>query len=480
MPSIDAVLDLDSTAQAELVRKKQVKPIELVEGTIKRIEKVNPKINSVVIEMYDHAREMAKGPVPSGPFGGAPFLLKNFLAEYAGTRFTESVSVLKDYVSTVDTELVKRYKRSGVITVAKTNIPSMALGVTTEPVMYGPTRNPWDVTRIAGGSSGGAAAAVAAGLAPMAHGNDAGGSIRIPAACCGVYGMKPSRGRNPLGPAFGDLFSGMVAEHVLTRSVRDSAIMLDATHGPDVGDPYQVLPPSRPFAKEVGADPGELRIGFSATTPLGTPMHADNVAAVRDVAKLCADLGHNVEEAMPKYDYEGYWKSFTSMLAGGFAWAVDGLEKRTGKPLKKGDFEPFLWAMLERGRKINAPEYLRYVEDVQRGSREIGQFFKKYDIWLMPTVGTPPPPLGTFKYTEGEDPFELRRRMAHFSPFTYITNGTGQPSVSIPLYWNAQNLPIGLLLAARMGDEATLFRLSGQLEQARPWAGRKPPVWGGE
>lgn len=475
MGKSEDLTSLDATALAELVRKKEVKPIELVEAAIERIERVNPALNAVVTPMYDYAREQALGPMPDGPFAGVPFLLKDFLAECGGVRFTEGTAFLRDYVPDEDSELVKRYKGAGLIIVGKTNTPELAIGITTEPRLFGPTHNPWDTDRTPGGSSGGSGAAVAAGVVPMAHGNDAGGSIRVPASCCGVFGFKPTRARNPLGPHYGDIFTGLAVEHALTRSVRDSAALLDATAGPDLGDPYWAPPPERPFVQEVGAQPGRLRIALSSQTPLGKEVHPDCVAAVRDAAALCEELGHDVVEAAPAFDGELAWQSFTTVLCAGFAWAIDDWGRRTGRTPTSEFFEPFVWSFTQRGRELSAPDYLLALQDLQKLTRDIARFFVDYDIWLTPTLGEPPVPLGTFKFSM-EDPFELRRRMATFAPFTYISNATGQPAMSVPLSWNSEDLPVGTHFVGRFGHEATLFRLAAQLEEARPWANRRPPV----
>ena len=475
MTSMDELVHLDAMGQAELVRQGEVEAAELVEATIDRIERVNPTLNAVVTEMYDAARRLASGPLPDGPFAGVPFLLKDFLAEYKGVRFTEGSAFLRDYVPDEDSELVRRYRRSGLIVVAKTNAPELAIGATTEPRLFGPTHNPWDTDRTPGGSSGGAAAAVAAGVVPMAHGNDAGGSIRIPASCCGTFGLKPSRGRNPLGPHYGDMISGLVAEHALTRSVRDSAALLDATAGPAPGDPYWATPPLRPFLQEVGADPGRLRIAFTDTVTGGGDLHPDCVAAVRDAAELCAELGHEVVEATPVYDGEQVWQTFTTMISAGVAWAIDDWGRRTGRTPTEEFFEPLVWALAGRGRQLSAPDYLLLVQDMQSIARQVVGFFSDYDVWLTPTLGEPPVPLGTLVYSGG-DPFELRRRQAAFSPFTFISNITGQPAMSVPLHWSDQGLPVGTHYVSRPGDEATLFRLAAQLEAARPWSERRPPI----
>jgi amidase len=475
MKGLPEVESLDALGQAELVRKKEVKPIELVEGAIQRIERLNPSLNVVVTPMYEYARKQASAPVAEGVFAGVPFLLKDFLAEFAGVRFTEGTAFLRDYVPMQDSELVKRFKKAGLIIVGKTNTPELALGVTTEPLLFGPTHNPWDTSRIAGGSSGGSASAVAARIVPMAHGNDAGGSIRIPASCCGVFGLKPTRARNSLSPHYGDIFTGLWVEHALTLSVRDSAALLDATSGPAFGDPYWAPPPLRPFYQEIGAKPGKLRIAFATRSPLGTEVHSDCQMAVTHAASLCAELGHEVTEAAPAFNAELLWQSFTTVLSAGSAWVINDWGRRTGRKPTSEFFEPFVWAFKQRGDNVSAPDYLLVLQDLQKLTRDIARFFIDYDIWLTPTLGAPPVPLGTFRFS-GEDPFELRRRMVNFSPFTLISNVTGQPAMSVPLFWNEEGLPVGTHFMGRFGDEAKLFRLAAHLEEARPWAKRRPPL----
>ncbi len=273
---------LDATALADLVRRRQVTPAELVNAAIGRIERLNPQLNAVVTPMFEQAREAARGPLPEGPFTGVPFLMKDLGPTVAGVRYTQGSRFLRDYVAPGDSELTKRYRRAGLIIAGKTNTPELGLVPTTEPGLFGPARNPWDLTRTTGGSSGGSAAAVAAGIVPMAHANDGGGSIRIPASCCGLFGLKPTRARTPLGPDVGDVMSGLAVDHAVTRTVRDCAALLDATGGPDLGDPYWAPPPERPFAQEVEGDPGRLRIAFATQAPAGSPIHPDCVAAVRD------------------------------------------------------------------------------------------------------------------------------------------------------------------------------------------------------
>ncbi|MBI1745274.1 MAG: amidase [Acidobacteria bacterium] len=475
MSKFDDVLFLDATAQAQLVRQKEIQSIELIEAAIARIEKLNPALNAVITPMFDEARRVARSGVVEGPLAGVPFLLKDLLASYAGVRLTAGSALLSDFVPDHDGELVTRLKRAGLIILGKTNTPEFGILPTTEPLFLGASRNPWDTRRTPGGSSGGSAAAVAAGMVAMAHGNDGGGSIRIPASCCGLFGLKPTRARNPLGPDLGDLMSGLVAEHALTRSVRDSAALLDATAGPDLGDPYWAPPPVRPFLDEVKTDPGRLRIAYTTTAPSGAPVHADCVKATQDAANLCADLGHDVVEASPAIPGDLMSPWFVTVYASGCAAAVDFAAHLTGKTPAAEKVEPLTWAIYEMGRKYSAPEYMGAIMGLQCMAREIARFFVNHDVWLTPTLGEPPVPLGTFD-SPAEEPLLGLFRSGLFAPFTPMANFTGQPAMSVPLYWNDEGLPIGAHFIGRFGDEATLFRLAGQLERARPWAMRRPPL----
>jgi len=460
---------MDATALAELVRRKEVKATELVETVIERIEKLNPALNAVVTPMYDQAREAAENISLDAPLAGVPFLLKDILATYAGVRFTLGSNLLRHFVPDHDSELVVRLKKAGLIIMGKTNTPEFGLLPTTEPALFGPCRNPWDLERTMGGSSGGSAAAVAAGIVPMAHANDGGGSIRIPASCCGLFGLKPTRGRNPLGPDFGDAIGGLVAEHAVTRSVRDSAVLLDATSGPDIGDPYWAPPPERPYANEVGADPGKLRIAFTTEAISGAPIHPDCIQAVQEAAALCADLGHEVTPAAPKISGDSLTEMFSVLWSSSTAATLSILKA------KQDQVEPLSWALYEKGRQISAPEYMQTITALQRVSRQFARFFVEYDLLLTPTLAEPPVPLGTFDAT-AEDPMKGFRRSKTFVPFTPICNVTGQPAMSVPLFWNQEELPIGSHFVGRFGDEATLFRLAAQLEEARPWKDKIPPV----
>ena len=460
---------MDAMTQAELVSQKEVTPVELVEAAIERIERVNPKLNAVVTPMFDLAREAAAGKLPDGPFRGVPFLLKDLMAAYAGVTMTLGSKILQNFVPDQDSELVVRLKKAGLIILGKTNTPEFGILPTTEPELFGPCRNPWDTQRTTGGSSGGSSAAVASGMVPMAHANDGGGSIRIPASCCGLFGLVPTRARNPLGPLFGDCISGLVREHAVTRSVRDSAALLDATCGPDIGDPYWAPPPERPFLQEVGADPGKLRIAFTTKSAPGVDIHPDCVRGVQKTASLCSELGHEVEEVAPELDGEMMEQAFVTLWSSGCASTLK-LLKAT-----KDQVEPLSWALFEMGSRYSAPDYLLALQNVQWISRQFARFFSDYDVLLTPTLAEPPVPLGTFDSPE-DDPLKGFRRAGEFVPFTGICNMTGQPAMSVPLYWNSEGLPIGSHFIGRFGDEATLFRLAAQLEQARPWAQRRPPV----
>jgi amidase len=475
MSGFEELASMDATGQAELVRQKKVKPIELVDAAIQRIERLNPKLNAVITPMYEQARESAQGVLPNGPFCGVPFLLKDLGASHAGTRMAWGSAFTRNLVPDHDSELVARLKQAGFIFVGKTNSPELGIVPTTEPVLFGATRNPWDLTRSPGGSSGGSAAAVATGIVPMAHANDGGGSIRIPASCCGIFGLKPTRARNPLGPDLGDMMGGLVVEHAVSRSVRDNAALLDATAGPDVGDPYWAPPPVRPYTQELGIEPGRLRIAVSTNAATGARIHPDCVEAVHDAARLCADLGHEVTESYPDINGQLLVQAFTTVWASGCASAIDGFAFLTSQAPSRELFEPLTWALYEMGLRTTGSAYLVAQTVLQRISRQVARFMENYDIWLTPILAEPPVPLGTFDAAP-DNPMRGFYRAIDYVPFTPIANATGQPAMSVPLYWNNEGLPIGTHFFGRFGDEGTLFRLAVQLEVARPWAGRRPPV----
>ncbi len=477
MKGYERLAFLDATALARLIMRKEIQVNELLEFTIERIEKINPKLNAVITPMYDEARQAVREPIPDGPFAGVPFLIKDLLASYQGVRMTFGTKNLQHYIADHDSELVSRYKKAGFITLGKTNTPELGLMPTTESRLLGPCRNPWNLNRTTGGSSGGSAAAVASGMVSVAHGNDGGGSIRIPSSCCGVFGLKPTRGRNPLGPDFGDIMSGLVAEHVITRSVRDSAAILDATMGCDIGDPYFAPQPARPFKKEVGKNPGRLRIAYTSQTLRGEAFAEDCLKSLMDAVKLCSDLGHDLIETKPTLDGEQLGRAFTVIWAAGCTSNIEGISHITGKNPSPDQYEPVTWGLYEMGKRFSGSDYLFAVQTLQMISRKVAHFFLDFDIFMTPTLGESPVVLGTFD-SPIDDPLKGWRRSAQFVPFTPICNATGQPAMSVPLYWNDDGLPIGTHFIGRFGEEATLFRLASQLEKARPWKRRRPPISG--
>ncbi|MBT3558349.1 MAG: amidase [Rhodospirillales bacterium] len=469
---------LDATAQAELVRSKDVTPLEMVNAAIDRIEKLNPDLNAVIMPFFDMARDAATRALDhsDAPFCGVPFLLKDLVSECEGMPRTDGSAYLAgQYVSKEDCELVRRYKQAGLIIMGKTNSSEYGLLPTTEPGHYGPTCNPWDLSRGTGGSSGGSSAAVASGMVAAAHANDGGGSIRIPASACGLVGLKPTRGRNSLAPNYGDILGGIICEHVVTRSVRDSAAILDATNGSVPGEPYAPTPPAYPYLEQIKQTPKRLRIALGTEPLTGAETHADCIAAAHATAKLCEDLGHDVEIASPQVDSRAMLKSFGIAFTNYLVWAIQGWQQITGREPAEEHFEPVTWKMYQHGLGMSGGKYLLAMQQLQKINRDFGLFFEDYDVWLTPTLAQPPVPLGYFEYTP-ETRDEHFKRLGDFTGFTLIANATGQPGISLPLHWNDANLPIGTHFTGRYGDEATLLSLAAQLEQAKPWADRRPPV----
>jgi amidase len=486
----------DGLGLADLVRRREVKPSELVEEAISRIEELNPQLNVVIHKMYDLARKAAEQNVPDGPFSGVPFLLKDIVADYAGVPTRKGSRFHSDFVPDHDSEIVRRFKAAGVIVLGKTNTPEYGLVPVTEPELFGPSYNPWDLTRTTSGSSGGSAGAVAARIVPLAHGNDGGGSIRTPASCCGVFGLKPTRGRNPLGPDLGEAWHGMACDHVLTLSVRDSAAMLDATAGADVGAPYYAPPPRRPFLEEVGTDPAKLRIAFTSKPLLPGVVHKDCVKGLETAVKLCQDLSHELVEAAPQIDGEAFARAFLTMVCGQTRADIEEAEVVLGRRATFKDFEPGTWATSLLGKKITAAEFSRAISLLHRSARQIGQFFEHYDVLMTPTLASPPLAIGALQ-PQGAQAFAIKLfgrlnaggllqvlgginasvdKIFGFIPYTPPFNATGQPAMSVPLCWNDQGLPIGIHFVGRYADEATLIRLAGQLEQTKPWFDRTPPI----
>ena len=465
----------DALGLADLVRRRKVTPLELLEAAIERVETRNRAVNAVVLKLYDLARRTIAGGLPDGPFTGVPYLMKDLTASIAGVPMTRGSRFFADTPpATADSEHVTRLKRSGLVIFGRTSTCEMGLSLTCEPQLYGPTRNPWDRTRISGGSSGGAAAAVGARMLPMAHASDGFGSIRAPAACCGVVGLKPTRSRNTFSPFAGEGLGGLSTEHAVTLTVRDCAALLDTTAGLGAGDPYAAPSPERPYSVEVGAAAGTLRIARTAKAPNGATVEAESLKALSEVAKLCADLGHHVEQADPHVDGAAIVPTFLTLAT---ANTVVNLASHptAGRPAREGEVERVTWLTGQRGEKVSAADYVRATQTAHRLGRQMAAFHQRYDVLLTPALATLPVKLGWIDMML-DDFDEYWRRVFHFSPFTVWFNITGQPAMVLPLGRSAEGLPVAVQLVGRFGDEATLFRLAAQLEQARPWFARKPPL----
>lgn len=471
---------LDATVQAELVRSKQVTPLELVDAAIGRIEKVNPRVNAVIIPLFEKARAQAKrGDIPDGPFHGVPLLIKDLILATAGDPLHLGTSVLRKagYVAPADTYLAQKFRAAGFIFLGKTNTPELGMNPTTEPVAYGPTRNPWNPGHSVGGSSGGSGAAVASGMVPVAYGNDGAGSIRIPSSECGVFGLKPSRGRLSLGPNLGEMWHGLVTEGVLSRTVRDTAAVLDAIAGDMPGDPYTAPPKLGAYLDEVGRSPGKLRIGFMKSSPQSvSEVHPECRSAVEDVARLLESLGHHVEQAYPAaLDEPERGVHIGNVVPSHTATLIDQVAQLAGRKLESQDMEYFTWMFSEIGRGTSVEQYINSVDWLREWSRRMAQWWHGgFDLLLTPTLFRPPPKLGTLTPTAGD--MEAVRRLVELLQFTQPFNVTGQPAMSVPLAWSAAGLPIGAQFVAAMGREDLLIRLASQLEQARPWKDRLPGI----
>ena len=493
----DEYIRRDATALAALVRAGEVTPLELIEVAVRRLEAVNPAVNAVVHRMDDEARAAAPAVDRAAVFAGVPFLAKDLQSDYAGHPTSRGSRLLVNRVRNADTELVRRVRATGVSVLGKTNTPEFGMLPYTEPELWGPCRNPWAPDRTPGGSSGGSAAAVAAGIAPLAGGGDGAGSIRMPAACCGLFGLKPTRKRTPSGPGRGESWRGAAIEHVLTRSVRDSAAMLDATHGPEADAPYRIEPPARPFSREVGADPGSLRIAWTTEPLLGSAaVHPDCIDAVAGTVALLEDLGHEVVEAAPRVDGAAFARAFVHMMAGELGAEMEDLTNALGRPPRRPELEPLTRCLALVSRALPASDFAHALRVLERTGNTVAAFLADWDVLVTPTVATPPPAIGGLPPRPVER-LQLRVlgaigsgrviRMAglidrtaagafDFTPWAPLFNLGGQPAASIPLYWNGEGLPIGVHFATRVGDEATLLRLAAQLERARPWFDRMPEI----
>ncbi len=485
----------DALGLAELVQRGDVSAVEVLRVALTRMEALNPRINAVVHLMEEDARRAAAEPV-AGSFSGVPFLAKDLASMYAGHPTSAGSRFLRDVVVTWDSELARRVKATGVTVFGKTNTPEWGLQPVTEPELWGPTRNPWNPERSPGGSSGGTGAAISAGIVPMGGGGDGGGSIRIPASCCGLFGLKPTRGRTPTGPRRGQFWRGASVEHVLSRSVRDSAAMLDATHGPDPGAAFEIPGPAGPWLSEVQREPGKLRIAFTTIPCVDTDVHQDCIDAVTDAATLLESLGHDVIEDHVPIDGDSFARNFLTVVAGELGADIDEAAFAVGRRPRRHELEPATWALGLIAKALSAKDYAASLRRMEVMARDVGEFFERYDVILTPTVSTPPPPLGTVGPTPAERAQlkfvgmfgsgrlvkaaglidEAAKSALDFIPWTPVYNMTGHPAMSVPLYWNAEELPIGVHFVSRFAREDVLFRLAGQLERARPWFERLPAM----
>lgn len=474
---------LDATDQADLVRRKEVTAVELLDAAIERIEAFDPAVNAVVIRWFDEARESAAaidsgaGRGAGGAFAGVPFLLKDLWATYSGQPMSNGNAAMKAAlpVADADTTLVGRFRDAGLVTAGRTNSPELGSVPTTEPTAWGPTHNPWDLTRSPGGSSGGAAAAVAAGMVPIAHASDGGGSIRIPASCCGLVGLKPSQGRITLGPSRDE--SGLSVELCVSRTVRDTAAMLDAVRGPGVGDTVIAPPPTQPYVDELNVEPGRLRIGLLDRHPLGLEIDAECTAAARSAAALLGSLGHGVEESfpVPMADPESA-RRFNAMWATNMSASLVRVGEQIGRPVTEDDVEPFNWVLGQTARSINATDYALALAANVAFRRSVQQWWADgFDLLLTPTLGDPPPVLGELAF-DPADPSAYGRRVGRFVPFTTTFNSSGQPAISLPLHRTPDGLPVGVQLVAAYGREDLLIQVAAQLERAAPWAHLRPAI----
>lgn len=460
--------EFDALGLAELVRSGQVSAGELLDDAIATVAERNPALNAVVTEMFDEARAEIAAGLPPGPFTGVPFLLKDLRAAYAGVPTTSGSHYWVDNVPEADSETVRRFRRAGFVIFGKTNTPEFGCCPSTEGALFGATQNPWQAGFSAGGSSGGSGAAVSSGMVPVAHGSDGGGSLRIPASCCGAFSLKPTRGRVPAGPTYGEAWNGLSTEGVITRTVRDSAAVLDAIGGPASGDPYCAPPPPRPYVTEAATAPGRLRIAVQSHALNGAAVHEDCVAAVDRAADALADLGHDIADAVPTYDVKGMGDAFTLLIAANVQAGLDRYEEETGRHPGPGDLEHVVGVLSNIGHDRTAADLVRATWAMHSVGRDVAPFLETYDVLLSPVVATPPPPLGLLDPTT-EDLNGYLAAVFNFIPFTSLANVAGVPAMSVPWDRNGDNLPVGIHFTAGYGREDVLFRLAGQLEQAHPW-----------
>jgi amidase len=464
----------DAVSLAELIAKREVSAKEVLEAAIARAEQVNPAINAIVHKQYDQARRAISGGLPEGPLKGVPYLIKDLGFFETGEPATFGSRLFKDFVADHDTAYVTRCKKAGLVFLGRSSSPEFGLNPNTEPRLYGSCRNPWNLEYSAGGSSGGAAAAVSAGILPVAHATDGGGSIRIPAAQCGLFGLKPSRGRVSMAPDAGEGWGGLSAGHVVSRSVRDSALMLDCTAGLVPGDPYTAPMPERPFLEAVARPPRQLRIALMLKDHRGAKLHPECLEAVQHAAKLCAGLGHIVEEADPDLDMVALRPMNARISAANTARSCHMRWKVLEREPNADDVETATWAVYQRGLKVSGIEYIEAIAAAHAAGRKMAAFLTTYDVILSTTLAGPPPKLGYFD--QNGDVRTFTERVTEYLSVTPLHNATGTPAMSVPLHWTADGLPVGVHFAGRYGEEATLLALAAELETAQPWSDRVPAL----
>ena len=466
---------LDATAQADLVRSGELGPKDLVAAAIARIEEVNPKLDAVIRTRFDQALAEAGAELPDGPFRGVPILFKDLGCSVAGEPTAFGLGPLRDAPWPVTSYLAEQFRAAGFIPLGRTNVPELGTTVTTEPVSFPPARNPWNPGHSTGGSSGGSAAAVASGMVPVAHANDGGGSIRIPASECGLVGLKPNRGRVSQGPLVGEAWAGGTIDGAVTRTVRDAAAVLDVISARMPGEPYYAPPLPRPLAVEVGADPGRMRIGMLDRAPGEAYLDDPECrAAVAGAARLLESLGHHVEESAPAAMFEEeFIRNFTTIIAADAEATFLAFEMLLGRPIADDQIEPRNAAYRRTGRALGAVAYLQSRTWIGLWARRMADWWGDHDLLVTPTLGAPPPELGWFT---ADGPKAEGNRIVSFIPYTAQFNMTGQPAISLPLHWTPGGLPVGVQLVAAYGREDVLIRVASQLEQAAPWSGRRPQV----
>src|SRR6266571_2084041 len=464
----------DAISLAGLIAKRQVSAKEVLETAIARAEQVNPAINAIVHKQYEQARKAVAAGLLEGPLTGVPYLIKDLGFFETGEPATFGSSLFKDFVADHDTAYVTRCKKAGLVFMGRSSSPEFGLNPNTEPRLYGSCHNPWDLEYSPGGSSGGAAAAVAAGILPVAHATDGGGSIRIPAAQCGLLGLKPSRGRISFAPDAGEGWGGMSTAHVVSRSVRDCAVMLDCTAGAEPGDPYTAPPPARPFAEEIKRPPGRLKIALMRKDHRGAALHPECLAAVERTAKLCESLGHAVEEACPDLDFAELRPSNRLVASANTARNLGKRWQALGRAPDAKDVEAVTWAAYNRGLAITGVAYVEAIAAIHMAGRKLAAFLARYDVILSATLPAPPPKLGYFDMNGDVDVFT--KRVTEYLSVTPLHNATGTPAVTVPLHWTVEGLPVGVHFAGRYAEEAILLQLAAQLESAQPWFGKVPEL----